>query len=134
MTSLPKTIAEMTALMADASGGTRGQWKAVCDFDGSDWLIGTGQTHDNKTWHVVTDHCRASDLGGDAESDARLIALMRNTLPALLAERESLAKALHAYVSDDECKYGMDGECDANEPQCRFCSGRAALSPTQEQP
>lgn len=133
MTDLPKTIAEMVALMAKADPAP---WKAEHGYTGDDWLIGTGQTQDNKTWCVTTDRVPMSELALDgAEHDARLIALMRNTMPALLAERERHVAAMRAALNElgvPQPGYPAPVVNAVNLLGAALLG--VALSPTQEQP
>ncbi len=58
--------------------------KAVRDYDGSDWLVGFGNsTLDGGDWHLTTDHVRASEFIGaefavDAKLDAEFLAELIN--------------------------------------------------------
>jgi hypothetical protein len=64
----------------------------VGDYDGSDWLIGTGaHSETDEDVYVTTDRVRGSDLCGGAEDDAAAFVYLRNVAPTLIAVVAELA-------------------------------------------
>ncbi len=84
--NLPGMIAEAKRLLADNSN----PWRVnTIKSLGDDWLLASfGNDQNNVQWILTTDHVRASEYEGDAESDARFCALARRLIPALIDERE----------------------------------------------
>lgn len=82
--ALARKLNEWEAL---ARGATTPPWKASPGEDiGKDWLIGSlgASGSDGHDWLVTTDGVHASELLGDAKTDAEFIAEARTAMPILL--------------------------------------------------
>jgi hypothetical protein len=62
------------------------------DYSGSNWLVASlgASCIDDKCYTVTTDHIHASELEGDAKTDAEFIAASRAAVPELLADVDRL--------------------------------------------
>lgn len=79
---------ELMAIEARTKAASTGPWTVEAgDYSGQDWLIAfLGVSLDGTSYAVTTDRVHASELVGDACSDALFIACAREDVPALLAE------------------------------------------------
>ena len=82
------------------AGGTCGICKR--EYSGRDWMIGSvamflgASCWDDKCYTVTTNQVHASELEGDAKTDADFIAHARTDVPALIAEVKRLRAKLDA--------------------------------------
>ena len=72
------------------------------EYSGRDWMIGSvamflgASCWDDKCYTVTTNQVHASELEGDAKTDAEFIAYAREDVPALIAEVKRLRAKLDA--------------------------------------
>ena len=80
------TDEQLANLRRLADRATTLPWRvATGDEAGDNWLVGFGRsTADNCTYFVTTDRVHASELQGDARSDAEFVATARTAVPKLL--------------------------------------------------
>ena len=85
------TDEQLAELRRLASKATTPPWRVATDADVDDnWLVGFGRSvHDNQTYYVTTDHVHASELEGDAKTDAEFVAACRTAVPKLLDALDS---------------------------------------------
>jgi hypothetical protein len=89
---------ELAAIEARASKASNAPWIVVeaGDYSGANWLIGAvsvflgASVWDDKSYCVTTKNVHASELKGDAKTDAEFIAHAREDVPALAAEVRQL--------------------------------------------
>lgn len=91
------TDQELQAIKQRAAMATTGPWMVEAgDYSGRDWLIGVvavylgASCQDDKCYSVTTRDVHASELSGDARTDAEFIAHARTDIAALIAEVERL--------------------------------------------
>ena len=90
------TEQELQAIEERANKATNAPWIVEAgEYSGRNWLIG-GSAVDGKTYFVTTQNVHASELEGDASTDADFIAHARADVPALIAEVRSLRAKLDA--------------------------------------
>ena len=94
-------IAIIDALDALEPKVSTGPWMADATVNvGENWLVAhCGYGRDGKDHLVTTDHVHASEMDGDAKTDAEFIALVRNHWSAISAEYRNMKKRLE--VSGD---------------------------------
>lgn len=95
-------IAALERLHAEA---TPGPWIVeIGPYSGRNWMVGFGNCgKDGEDYSVTTDGLHASDTNGaTAGDDCRLVAAMRNALPALMA----LARA--AWEVDNDLSQSLE--------------------------
>lgn len=101
------TNKELDAIYERVNKASTGPWTVEANgYSGKNWLIGTvcvwlgASCQDDKYYSVTTDSVHASDLAGDARTDADFIAHARTDIPALLAEVNRLRNELQAALGD----------------------------------
>jgi hypothetical protein len=104
------TPEELQAIKARAEAATPGPWKVETgSYTGWDWLIGSsGFDGKNYSVHLTTDSIHASQLYGDASTDAAFIAAAREAVPELVAEIERLRAALEEINNQHPAVYFKD--------------------------
>lgn len=92
------TNEELDAIRERASRASTGPWTIEAgEYTGANWLIASmGGSIDGLFYTVTTDNVHASELKGDARTDAEFVAHARTDIPALLAEVERLRNQLQA--------------------------------------
>ena len=97
------TEQELQAIEERANKATNATWIVEAgEYSGSNWLVGTitvnlGESYrDDQVYFVTTRNVHASELEGDAKTDAEFIAHARADVPALIAEVRSLRAKLDA--------------------------------------
>ena len=97
------TEQELQAIEERASKATPGAWIVEAgEYSGRDWMIGSvamflgASCWDDKCYTVTTNQVHASELEGDAKTDAEFIAYAREDVPALIAEVKRLRAKLDA--------------------------------------
>ena len=94
---------ELQAIEERANKASNAPWLIEAgDYSGHNWLVGTitvslGESYrDDKAYFVTTRNVHASELEGDASTDAEFIAHARSDVPALIAEVRRLRAKLDA--------------------------------------
>jgi len=97
------TEQELQAIKERANAASNAPWIVEAgEYSGNNWLVGTitvnfGESYrDYKVYFVTTKSVHASELEGDAKTDAEFIAHARADVPALLTEVRSLRAMLDA--------------------------------------
>lgn len=73
-------------------------WQLVSgDGAGRNWFVAAlGQGRDGNCYYIETDHVHASERVGDAKRDGELIIKLREMVPALVADIETMAAELES--------------------------------------
>lgn len=83
------TIERLAEIKARCAKASTAPWIwETGPYSGSNWLIGSSV--DGLDYHITTDHVHASELNGDAKTDAEFIANARQDIPWLIAMIERL--------------------------------------------
>lgn len=101
------TEQELAAIEARAAKATNAPWLIEAGvYSGQNWLVGTitvnlGESYrDDIVYFVTTKNVHASELEGDAKTDAEFIAHARADVPALVAEVRRLQTILDEMTGD----------------------------------
>ena len=94
---------QLKAIEERANKASNAPWIVEAgDYSGANWMIGAtsvflgGSAWDDKSYYITTQNVHASELEGDAKTDAEFIAHAREDVPALIAEVRSLRAKLDA--------------------------------------
>jgi hypothetical protein len=106
-----------------AEAATTAPWTVEAgEYSGKDWLIGIVAVHlggsmDGQSYAVTTDHVHASELDGDARTDAAFIAASRAAVPALLADVDRLTgdNAALSEALDTALRHLKESEADRDK-------------------
>lgn len=94
----PRPLSKLLQQAIEVSKGiSPGPWVAdTKESMGENWLVGCvmdcGLTHKDESYIVTTYHVRASEMDGDAESDALFIAFARTAWPEIIEHLYRLAE------------------------------------------
>ena len=98
---------ELQAIEERANKASTAPWIVEAGpYSGRDWMIGSiamflgASCWDDKCYTVTTNQVHASELEGDAKTDADFIAHAREDVPALIAEVRELRAKLDAVPID----------------------------------
>jgi len=101
------TEEQLRAIEERCRKASNGPWITEAgEYSGRNWMIGMVAVHlgasnqDDKCHFVTTNNVHASELTGDAGTDAEFIAHAREDVPALIAEVRSLRAKLDAVPAD----------------------------------
>jgi len=125
------TDEQLANLRRLADKATTPPWRVATDADvGDNWLVCMGGSiDDNHTYYVTTDHVHASELEGDARTDAEFVAACRTAVPKLLdtlaaaTQRAETAEAKLAAIPVATLRH-LESEqpIDTNDPnEMRWC-------------
>ncbi len=105
---------QLKAIEERANKASNAPWIVEAgDYSGANWMIGAtsvflgGSAWDDKSYYITTQNVHASELEGDAKTDAEFIAHAREDVPALIAEVRALRDRLAA-VPVDSILYMID--------------------------
>ena len=94
---------QLKAIEERANKASNAPWIVEAgDYSGANWMIGAtsvflgGSAWDDKSYYITTQNVHASELEGDAKTDAEFIAHAREDVPALIAEVRALWSKLDA--------------------------------------
>ena len=94
---------QLKAIEERANKASNAPWIVEAgDYSGANWMIGAtsvflgGSAWDDKSYYITTQNVHASELEGDAKTDAEFIAHARSDVPALIAEVRRLRAKLDA--------------------------------------
>ena len=94
---------QLKAIEERANKASNAPWIVEAgDYSGANWMIGAtsvflgGSAWDDKSYYITTQNVHASELEGDAKTDAEFIAHAREDVPALIAEVKRLRAKLDA--------------------------------------
>lgn len=93
---------ELDAIRHRVNKASTGPWTIeIGPYTGSNWIIASlgASVHDGLPYHVTTDGVHASELSGDARTDAEFIVHARTDIPALLAEINDLRSQLQVRMA-----------------------------------
>ena len=98
---------QLKAIEERANKASNAPWIVEAgDYSGANWMIGAtsvflgGSAWDDKSYYITTQNVHASELEGDAKTDAEFIAHAREDVPALIAEVRALRSKLDAVPID----------------------------------
>jgi len=89
------TEEELTKLEELANKSTNRPWILAMDEQiGDNWLVALGRSLDGHSYAITTHNVHASELEGDALTDAQYILAASNAVPGLVKEVRQLRKDL----------------------------------------